>query len=526
MTSTQLYRSFCDFIDARYFSEDNAGMPVSFAVDKTLISEFCKKNNVTENTLMDAIRPHLYSYSLDIKHIKGVLAIQLYAASKRANSGGITVNNYRDRLSQVLDWDINDLQRWMEEHQEHYWESFYTWCDEHYFFVAKCKRKTGKGRYVQYPLTQSLCVFTEEDLKYIARAFVDSNLQPDEDISEQDFWRNISKYGITKYFRTNHSQVVRENSRAEEDYLRQIFNYYLRWNGEYKTGYNSQITKKAGIDKDEFLYLNADLSQLQIRNSKLSLLKRFDIAQIKHSDIARVFNFKYKGLILFKKDDVYDGYWQETRYLEAGEEGVAIIFNKYCNHRITAKSDLLVKMYADVSIYIIKESSATSDLYTQKRFYSLERGLKVGRFTYLLGAGPTLILTQRSKFWIDGQPMENSNPNEKIELSNLSIGIHTIRFPNFKKIEFEVITPKVDTPEWLEKYNKWTISQENHLWNSERQSEGIVGLDFTAIPQYNKEPINGTILERWGKIHLLGSKQADENNIAIIVLTNIKKNYE
>lgn len=459
MTPIQLYSRFCNFIDTRIFSEDNAGTSVSFVVDKALITEFCKKNNVTENTLMNSVRVNLYSYSKGIKHIKGILAIQLYAASKRANSGGITVKNYRDRLSQVLDWDINDLQRWMEEHQEYYWESFYSWCDAHYFFVAKCKRKTGPGRYVQYPVMQSLCVFTEEDMKYIACAFVDSNLYPDEDISYKDFWRNISRYCITKYFHTSHSRGVIENSRTEDDYLRQIFNYYLRWNGEYKIGYNSQVNKQEGVDKDKFLYMDADLSLLQIRNSRLSLLKKFEIAKLNITDIAHVFNFKHKGLILFKKDDIYDGYWQETRYIETGEEGIAIVFNGYCKHGITTKPDLLIKKYANVSIYTIKESCTTHDLYTEKRFYSLQGGLKVGRLTYLFGAGPQLILTQESRFWIDGKPMENSAPEENIDLSKLSIGSHTIRFPNFKKIEFEVVMPNVDSPKWHPQYNKWTINQ-------------------------------------------------------------------
>ncbi|MCD8236105.1 MAG: hypothetical protein LUD00_05515 [Prevotellaceae bacterium] len=521
MTSTQLYSSFCDFIDAQIFSEDNMGISVSFVVDKALITEFCKKNGVTEGLLMDAVRANLYPYRIDIKHIKGILAIQLYAASKRANSDGITVKNYRDRLSQVLDWDINDLQRWMTDYQEQYWESFYTWCDTHYFFVAKCKKKTGAGRYVQYPLMQSLCVFTEEDMKYIACAFVDSNLYPGEDVSEEDFWRNISKIGIKRYFRTKHSRDVGENSRTEDDYLRQIFNFYLRWNGEYIIE-NSKLKKQKGTDKDEFLYLNEYYSQLQIRNSRLPLLKRFDVAKLKYEDITRVFNFKHKGLILFKKDDVYDGYWQETRYIETGEEGVAIVFNKHCKHRIMRKTELLVKKYANVSIYIIKESEATYDFYTQKRFYSLQGGLKIGRLTYVYGAGPKLILTKRSRLWVDGKPMEPSTPNEEIELSNLDIGIHTIRFPNFKKIEFEVVMPKADSPKWLEEYNKWTINKENNLWNSERQQEGIVGLDFTSIPQNLKETTNGSVLERWGKMHLLGIKQADENNIAIKVLSNIR----
>lgn len=521
MTLAQLYNSFCNFIDAQIFSEDNMGMSVSFVVDKALITEFCKKNSVTESMLMDAVRANLYPYRIDIKHIKGILAIQLYAASKRANSGGITVKNYRDRLSQVLDWDINDLQRWMTDYQEQYWESFYTWCDTHYFFVAKCKRKTGAGRYVQYPIMQSVCVFTEEDMKYIAGAFVDSNLYPGEDVSEEDFWRSISKIGIIRYFCTQHSREVRLNSRTEDDYLRQIFNFYLRWNGEYIIE-NSKIKKQKRANKDEFLYLNGDFSQLQIRNSRLSLLKRFDVAKLKYDDITRIFNFKHKGLILFKKDDIYDGYWQETRYIETGEDGFAIVFNNRCKHRITRQENLLLKKYANVSIYIIKESAATYDFYTQKRFYSLQGGLKVGRSTYLYGAGPKLILTKRSRFWVDGESMENSIPNEERELSDLDVGIHTIRFPNFNKIEFEVVTPKADSPKWQEKYNKWTIDKENDKWDSERQQEGIVGLDFSVISQSLKETTTGSVLRRWSEMHLLSYKQTNENNIAIKVLSNIK----
>ena len=112
MNTSQLFSIFCKFIDERIFSEDNIGSSVAFVVDKALINEFCRKNNIVERDLMYAVRHNLYSYSRNISHIKGVLAIQLYAASKRANSGDITVRNYRDRLSQVLlDWDMNDLQR-------------------------------------------------------------------------------------------------------------------------------------------------------------------------------------------------------------------------------------------------------------------------------------------------------------------------------------------------------------------------------------------------------------------------------
>lgn len=531
MNSTQLFSIFCKFIDERIFSEDNIGSSVAFVVDKSLITEFCRKNDVDERDLMNAVRHNLYSYSRNISHIKGILAIQLYAASKRANSGGITVKNYRDRLSQVLlNWDMNELQRWMEEHQEYYWESFYDWCDSHFFFVAKCKRKTGAGRYVQYPLMQSQCVFTEEDLKYIACAFVDYDLLPGEDLTEKEFLRNINRYQLLTYFRTRHSREVRENSRTDEDYMRQIFNYYLRWDGEYKLGYSSTVKTKTANDKDEFLYLTEDLSKLQFRSSNLELKKDLDTSKLTYDAISRLFSFKHKGLILFKKDDVYDNYWQECRYLEededdeentGGDEGIALVFTNHCNHRITSKSNLLIKSYNNVSIYQVRHSYSTGDLYTTKRFYSLEGGLKVGRSSYLQGAGPALVVSKKCRFWVDGEPMDSS-AKKTIDLSGLEAGRHSIRFPNYKRIEFDIVQHEASHPIWMDVYNKWNIEMEGAYWDSAKKETGIVGLDFTYIPQNNNSELKGTVLQRWGKIQVFKTMQENETNSVIRVLYKIK----
>jgi hypothetical protein len=527
MSSIQLFSKFCQFIDERIFSEDNIGSSVAFVVDKALINEFCKRNGVDEHELMHAVRYNLYLYSRNITHIKGILAIQLYAASKRANSGGITVKNYRDRLSQVLlDWDMNDLQRWMEDHQELYWETFYDWCDSHFFFVAKCKRKTGAGRYVQYPIMQSQCVFTEEDLKYIACAFVDYDLLPGEDISETDFWRILDRYSLISYFKTRHSHEVRDNSRSDEDYKRQIFNYYLRWDGEYKLGYNSAVKRQTAKEADEFIYLTDDFSKLQFRNSNLKLTKEIDVSKLTYSHISRLFSFKHKGLILFKKDDIYDNYWQECRYLDENdeedikEEGIALVFTNQCNHRIIYKSELLIKRYANISIYRVKYSYSTSDLYAEKRFYSLEGGLKIGRYSYLLGAGPSLVVTRKSRFWIDGKPNDASK-DETFDLSGLDTGTHSIRFPNYKRIEFEIVRHDALHPQWLDSYNKWNIDLEGSLWESVNIDNGIVGLDYTSIPQNIQSGLKGSVLNRWGMMHVFGTIQQNETNNVIKVFSKI-----
>lgn len=138
MNSSDLFGIYCKFIDERFFSEDNIGSSVAFVVDHALINDFCRQNNIVECDLTRAVRRNLFSRNISHTHIKGDLAIQLYAASKRSDSKGITVKNYRDRLSQVLlGWDMEVLQLWMERYQEDYWEKFYSWCDSLFFFVTK-----------------------------------------------------------------------------------------------------------------------------------------------------------------------------------------------------------------------------------------------------------------------------------------------------------------------------------------------------------------------------------------------------
>lgn len=516
-----IFNDFCNYIDNRIFSKDNMGTSVAFVVDSSLINDFCRKCSISEQDLMKAVRHNLYSYRNNIIHIKGILAIQLYAASKRANEEDVSVRNYKYRLSQILDWNLGGLNDWLEEFQEKYWESFYQWCDANFFFVAKCKPKTGTWRYVQYPLMQSRCVFTDEDFKYIACAFVDHNLVPGEDLSETEFWKNVSREYITEYFITSHSKGVKENSRTEEDYLRQIFNFYFRWNGEYKRKLNSHVERQKGTDADRYLYLTGDFVNLEIRNSRLELIKRFNVSKLRYEEICKHFYFKHKGLILFKKDDVYENYWQETRYLITGEEGIAIVFKRddidRWNNRMC---EALIKMYANLFVYKVTESFDTRFLYTSKRFYSLEGGLKIGRQIYLEGAGPFLYLTEQCKYWIDGNLNETNQ--RRINLSHLAVGNHTIRFLNYRKIEFQIVPATVSSPRWLDSYNKWVINRQNSQWKSEKQPNGIIGLDFTTISQKLQFGVQGTIINRWSKMMVLGVCQSKESNVVVKTLANIK----
>ena len=104
-----IFREFCKFVDERIFPEENAGTYVAFVVDQAFIDDFCHTQHIPEAVLMEAVKNQISTSNIDNLYnddfsfyAKGIVAIQLYAASKRANSDGFSEYNYRERLSQVL----------------------------------------------------------------------------------------------------------------------------------------------------------------------------------------------------------------------------------------------------------------------------------------------------------------------------------------------------------------------------------------------------------------------------------------
>ena len=94
-----IFRTFCHYVDEHIFSKENMGSYVSFVVDQSFVDDFCKEHCTTENALMLSVRSNHRKNYYDHLDAKGIVAIQLFAASKRANSGGLTAKAYYARLS-------------------------------------------------------------------------------------------------------------------------------------------------------------------------------------------------------------------------------------------------------------------------------------------------------------------------------------------------------------------------------------------------------------------------------------------
>jgi len=516
-----IFNQFCKHVDSLIFSKENMGSAVMFIIDQSFIYEFCNRYSISERQLMQAVRSNLYGYSKDILRIKGILAIQMYAASKRANSDGVTVKNYRKRLSDLLDWHVDDLQQWMEDHQDSYWKSFYDWCDSHYFEISKCYPYSGTYRYVQYPVNLSQCVFTEEDLLYIAYCFIEKGLQQNEDLSETDFWRIIGRLRVANYCQTTHSKELVTTCKDTEIWQKQIFNFYLRWKGDYKLPYSYQKKKIEEIDK--FLYLKGDFSSLEIRNTKLVLKESLPISKLSFQSASKIYSFKRDGLIIFKRDDIYEDYWQETRYLDKGHTGLAIVFSEKQYKYSGIRWGKVLLQSSSYKMYEFEETLSTSEFFTESRFYNLEGGLKIGRNTYLLGAAPVLVLSRSEQFLIDGElPMLNP-VDGRLSLNYLKEGVHCIKFKNYKKLEFELVAANASSPDWINDNHSWMINNLDVLWESGRFDNGIVGMDFSSIPQRDEVSDNKSTLRLWAELHHNPTIEINSNNIAVATLKNILK---
>lgn len=519
MAGNPIFYEFCKYIDRTIFSEENIGNVVALVVDKTFINRFCDMQKVSEKSLMLAAKASLwpsYGNKYDILRIKGILAIQLYATTFMRDSAYVSAKNYRDRLVEILSWDMDSLQSWMKEYQDRYWSELYGWCDRHGFTIAKSYPKPVSGRYVQYPIQQAERVFTEEELLHFACYFNDSKLSSGEDISEESFWRIISKDTLRMYAHCSHAINILYT--YSKDGYSQIYNYYLRWDGSFKYMYD-QVKRIAPTRLDN-LYMDEALSHIDIRDEDFNVTNRIDVEDLTIFRLNGLYTFKRDGFILFKKNDIYENYWEETRFLQEEEEGIAIRF--IGNGRNYARCCPVIKRTHDIEIYSIKGSTSNPDLYTEKKFYFLEGGLKIARMKYILGGAPLLRINRATKYWIDGIAYETTKSNALIIIPD-DEGHHYIKFPSQPKLEFSITKTRLKKHVWNDTYSKWNIKKENNSWESVSTETGVVGLDFSCMIHNQKrtdKPISS-----WAQIHVFGKKNIETDNIVVKLLRHTRNGY-
>lgn len=520
-TTTDTFTQFCKYVDEIIFSEENKGEVVAFIVDQTFINDFCKEYHTTEGNLLISARHKRYFVARDPLYARGMIALQVFAATKRANSNGFTENNYNDRLADLLFFDYGELERWYRDYQDEMWRTFYNWCHANNFVVSKelTPKPYQKNRYVQYPLQEALRVFTTEALLNFARAFVDHGLTPDEDVSYRTFWEIITWRTLASYLDSSNASRIYYDSSLRDDAMQQIYNFFLRWDGEYRSANYSEVKKRV-VSHGNNLYLTQEFENIEVRNNNGKLIHSFSITSLQYQTLTNKDNhvpIRRKGIFLFQWDPVYQ-IWEETLCIEEGNKGVALVFPSNATSSFVFYNCKTLVLCPQLRVYKLTKETAPDFCYTEKKTCYLEGGLKVGRGQYLFGAAPFLVREKSDFVRIDKELPRSKD--KKISLNYLSDGSHTVSVPGRKPIRFELINPSLMNPEWSNMFSQWHIQKKEAIWRTESIIDGVSGMDFSTICQSENEDEDSPT-KAWAKIYSVKNPQS--NNIVIRTLTNLRE---
>ena len=513
MPTESIFYQFCKHVDETIFSDENRGSVVAFVVDQTFIDNFCRTYDTDEDKLMQDARSHLRKVLRNPLFIRGMIAIQVFAATKRANSDGITEANYRDRLNDLIFSDIGELQNWMNDYQDAMWRGFYEWCDANGFLVSrKCKPFSGKGRFVQYPLQEALRVFTAEALLNFARAFVDNKLTPSEDYSFNTFWEIVSWRSLASYLDSSNARRIYNDPKLHDDAKQQIYNFFLRWDGDYREA-NYSPRKKTISALGNCLYLADGFESFDIRDAAQKLITSYAVSSAQYRVLTNSKNripARRAGIFVFKRDPVYD-MWEEVRFLEEGEEGLAVVFQDASSLAYAFRNCKVLLMTPRLKIYQLTPKSGPAMCFTERRKCYLEGGLRVGRERYLLGAAQYLVREEPVTVRIDHEPL--SDESGRYSLNSLGAGLHVISVPGQRSIRFELLSPTVVSSEWSVSFMTWEMKRATAEWRFSKKNDGISGMNLSSICLGTKLGADEVpTMQAWCRLHL-GESPESENAV-------------
>lgn len=517
------FLQFCQYVDESIFSEENRGDVVRFVVDDDFMRQFCQKSGFSESEVMEGASRRRSVVNEDILEVKGFLAIQTYAACKRSSGKGYSARNFRVQLSRLLGWSTYaELQPWMVEFQDNVWGQLFQWCEANDYVIPTCRRKTGIGRYTQYPLRQAQGVFTTEELRYIAQAFVDKGLHPDDDLTYEELWEEIRWEEMDKYLYSLHAKRLYAEPDFRADAQRQIHGYFNRWDGTYLQKKRSgSVSKKTEVTGRMFS-MDEELEWLIVADKNMNHPQRYRLHDLTQYTCPHCMGGR-KQWIAFRRDEFY-GDWQEVHRLEQGEEGRVLIWKNWAS--VLPHGVEPLRRYEGCNVYrVTPADDRWKSLYASVRPYQLVGGLRIDRDSYLLGGAPVLRIEGTLSFWVDNERKEDVEGD--YDLNHLGAGQHTIRIRGFKPVVINIRPVTCPIVAIDATAGGWQISRRRGkvAWDYDDIQGGILGMDFASVGIKQGWASNGIerpVLETWARLHH-GLTAESSDNIVINTLKNIRE---
>lgn len=515
------------------------------AVDESVITNFCIEFNLTSKELQDEIAekfPGYYNeWSLAFKkknkipNFFGLIAIQIYNAFLMRNEGYYTENAYRGRLADYLKIYDERLDVLFRDYQDNLWQELKKWATTNNYLLEIPDIGWGKGRYIQYPLSQA--ILNQEDLKKIPSLFKSVGLKFHELLSFKDF-KNLIGNSENHDNCTPHYLRVKNklNEQGKEKLLYyQIFEFFNnKWDGNYPLDEQNEKTKIVNKNEGETndLYLSKDLKTITLFNNNKPIKEFLVEKNNLFNSINQFYKLRYDEILIFIKDRAYNDF-SEIRYLET-ENTYIIICKMYSNpYALIKKLDSNYRDYSNTKygIFEIKTLNKNSEHYywksffsSEKRPYSFDFGLKLSRKTWMVGAGPSIRFDKKTEAWLNGEKLDFTDENYLFSLKDYPVGTYKFKMVGFSPDSFEIKEPEIfaclNNYGWKvnEKESSWEITYGNYQISGFstifpiKQEQASVRTWVSALNQKSNTKRNSSIVINAIKQSKYGITKANNNN--------------
>lgn len=504
----------------KFYIDRSVSFFFTLCIDEKEIEEIISVKNLKSFQFLKSDWNNVLETRNFIPQYFGILAIQCLAASLMQNDGEYTANSYQIRLQGLLDIkDNNTLQNLFrgtnrnEPVQEEIWYSAKRFLkDELGFELNIPRRTTGRGRFVQYPISQAL--LNTEDLRHFT-SFFDQEFQVKEALPFNYFKMRLDA-NFLNISTTTRTKRLWENDQKRDRCLLQLYNYYNSWEGDV---YVSREGNRIHTDKASNNCSKQPQQKLLLLfergQPKFYINGEFD-KEIKGENLFQMknYNFFHKTLIIFNESD-YPNEYQDSRFMFENET-CYIFLDINLNYRefqfLENNSEEKIEVYKNYILYkyaITKlKNFALQKYFAVTNPVRLSGGLKTYALNeYLAGYGPSIIYNEKYYVLFENKRCEYHHENS-------AAGKYKIRTDYYKDVEF-TLTEQRQFASLIETKNKgWNLNT-----YCIEDNFSIEGCSFNHLSE-EQDPIRNWIEANLSRDRV---KKYNSDNVLIKVINNYKK---
>lgn len=414
----------------------------------------------------------------------GLIFLQTYAAYLMQKHEQYTENKYSNHLENLLKIDTTRLQGFFRANanddslvQDYLWQSAQTYLKQKGYHISIPQPRTGKGRFVQYPLSQSL--LNTEDLKVLTPWFEVAELSVSRRIGLKDFILIIQRSHsvLEEYWSLHAEKVLNKFTTQKERIYAQIFNFYQNWDGKIyrkneETGSIEETEKQIGTEdfllqkKGDILKLYSDFNS----DNPTEITMNADVLKLLYKN-----NSRSNKLAIFTEIEGYKNEFELTGKLEIGEQAIIMINRDSSPNEFAflqkETSCKLIKVYKALHCYELTPDASIKNSFLNDFIrnypFRITGGLKITRKSWMQNCGPFLQISMNCELRIE-EEIHNFKAGETFSFHDYPSERYIIKVRGYTSSVFIIepamnncINPPEERKGW--NVNNWEIDDNYNL---------------------------------------------------------------